>query len=158
MEQIRIVKEMRERERSNGRTGELVRPRYMVWENVIGALSSNRGNDFAAVLEEIIKIAGPEAPHIQVPKYGWPTWGGYRDVAGRWSVAYRIHDAQWWGVPQRRRRISVVADFGGSTAHEILFEPCSVSGNLTESGTQRERLAGATEAGTSYTVRIPGGL
>lgn len=75
MEQIRIVKEMRERERSNGRTGELVRPRYMVWENVPGALSSNRGNDFAAVLEEIIKIAEPEAPHIQVPKYGWPTWG-----------------------------------------------------------------------------------
>ncbi len=157
MEQIRIVKEMRERERSNGRTGELVRPRYMVWENVPGALSSNRGNDFAAVLEEIIKIAEPEAPHIQVPKYGWPTWGGYRDVAGRWSVAYRIHDAQWWGVPQRRRRISVVADFGGSTAHEILFEPCSMSGNPTESGTQRERLAGATETGTSYTVRIRGG-
>lgn len=157
MEQIRIVREMRERERSNGRTGELVRPRYMVWENVPGALSSNRGNDFAAVLEEIIKIAEPEAPHIQVPKYGWPTWGGYRDVAGRWSVAYRIHDAQWWGVPQRRRRISVVADFGGSTAHEILFEPCSMSGNPTESGTQRERLAGATETGTSYTVRIRGG-
>nr|DAH44384.1 MAG TPA: Cytosine specific methyltransferase [Caudoviricetes sp.] len=148
---------MRERERSNGRTGELVRPRYMVWENVPGTLSSNRGNDFAAALEEIIKIAEPEAPHIQVPKYGWPTWGGYRDVAGRWSVAYRIHDAQWWGVPQRRRRISVVADFGGSTAHEILFEPCSMSGNPTESGTQRERLAGATETGTSYTVRIRGG-
>ena len=83
--------------------------------------------------------------------------GGYRDVAGRWSVAYRIHDAQWWGVPQRRRRISVVAEFGGSTAHEILFEPCSMSGNPTESGTQRERLAGATETGTSYTVRIRGG-
>ena len=157
MEQIRIVKEMRARERSAGRTGELIRPRYMVWENVPGALSSNGGNDFAAVLEEIIKIAEPEAPHIQVPEHGWPTWGGYRDVGGRWSVAYRVHDAQWWGVPQRRRRISVVADFGGSTAHEILFEPCSMSGNPTESGTQRERPAGTVEAGTSYTVRIRGG-
>ena len=75
MEQIRIVKEMRERERSDGRTGELVRPRYMVWENVVGAMSSNGGKDFAAVLEEIIKIAEPEAPHIQVPEHGWPTWG-----------------------------------------------------------------------------------
>lgn len=157
MEQIRIVKEMRERERSDGRTGELIRPRYMVWENVPGALSSNGGNDFAAVLEEIIKIAEPEAPHIQVPEHGWPTWGGYRDVGGRWSVAYRVHDAQWWGVPQRRRRISVVADFGGSTAHEILFEPRSVPGDSAESGAQGERPAGTVEAGTSYTVRIRGG-
>lgn len=157
MEQIRIVKEMRARERSVGRTGELIRPRYMVWENVPGALSSNGGNDFAAVLEEIIKIAEPEAPHIQVPEHGWPTWGGYRDVGGRWSVAYRVHDAQWWGVPQRRRRISVVADFGGSTAHEILFEPRSVSGDFAESGAQGERPAGTVEAGTSYTVRIRGG-
>lgn len=157
MEQIRIVKEMRERERSDGRTGELVRPRYMVWENVPGALSSNGGNDFAAVLKEIIKIAEPEAPHIQVPEHGWPTWGGYRDLGGRWSVAYRIHDAQWWGVPQRRRRISVVADFGGSTAHEILFEPCGLSGNFAESGAQGKRPAGAVEGGTSYAVRIRGG-
>lgn len=162
MEQIRIVKEMRERERSDRRTGELVRPRYMVWENVPGALSSNGGNDFAAVLEEIIKIAELEAPHIQVPEHGWPTWGGYRDVGGRWSVAYRIHDAQWYGVPQRRRRISVVADFGGSTAHEILFEPCSMSGNPTESGTSRERPAGAVESGSypavarSLTARYDG--
>ena len=70
MEQIRIVKEMRERERSDGRTGQLIRPRYMVWENVPGALSSNRGNDFAAVVEEINKIAEPAAPRIQVPQYG----------------------------------------------------------------------------------------
>lgn len=157
MEQIRIVKEMREHERSNGRTGEFIRPRYMVWENVPGALSSNGGNDFAAVLEEIIKIAEPEAPHIEVPEHGWPTWGGYRDMGGRWSVAYRIHDAQWYGVPQRRRRISVVADFGGSTAHEILFEPCGLSGNTSESGASRERPAGAVETGTSYAVRIRGG-
>lgn len=130
--------------------------------NVPGALSSNGGNDFAAVLEEIIKIAEPEAPHIQVPEHGWPTWGGYRDVGGRWSVAYRVHDAQWYGVPQRRRRISVVADFGGSTAHEILFEQCSVSGNPTESGAQGKRPAGAVKSGSypavarSLTARYDG--
>lgn len=83
--------------------------------------------------------------------------GGYRDMGGRWSVAYRIHDAQWYGVPQRRRRISVVADFGGSTAHEILFEPCGLSGNTSESGAQGKRPAGAVETGTSYAVRIRGG-
>ena len=75
MEQIRIVKEMREHERRMGRTGEFVRPRYMVWENVPGAFSSNGGRDFAAVLEEIIRIAEPEAPEIEVPEKGWPTWG-----------------------------------------------------------------------------------
>lgn len=75
MEQIRIAKEMRERDRANGRTGDMVRPRFMVWENVPGAFSSNKGQDFAAVLEEIIRIAEPEAPDIEVPEKGWPTWG-----------------------------------------------------------------------------------
>lgn len=62
MEQIRIIKEMRYRDSLRGRTGELVRPRYMVWENVPGAFSSNRGKDFAAVLEEAVRIVEPEAP------------------------------------------------------------------------------------------------
>ena len=107
MEQVRIVKEMREHDRKSGRTGDMVRPRFMVWENVPGAFSSNKGRDFAAVLEEIIRIAEPEAPDIEVPDKGWPTWGGYHDcMGGRWSVAWRVHDAQHWGVPQRRRRIS----------------------------------------------------
>lgn len=158
MEQVRIVKEMRERDRANGRTGDMVRPRFMVWENVPGAFSSNKGRDFAAVLEEIIRIAEPEAPDIEVPEKGWNTWGGYHDeVGGRWSVAWRVHDAQHWGVPQRRRRISVVADFGGDTAGEILFERKSVSGYPAESGTARERLAGNAESGSSYAVRIRGG-
>lgn len=158
MEQIRIVKEMREHDRGNGRTGDMVRPRFMVWENVPGAFSSNKGRDFAAVLEEIIRIAEPEAPDIEVPEKGWNTWGGYHDeVGGRWSVAWRVHDAQHWGVPQRRRRISVVADFGGDTAGEILFERKSVSGHPAESGTARERLAGNAESGASYAVRIRGG-
>ena len=153
MEQVRIVKEMREHDRANGRTGDMVRPRFMVWENVPGAFSSNKGRDFAAVLEEIIRIAEPEAPDIEVPKKGWPTWGGYHDeLGGRWSVAWRVHDAQHWGVPQRRRRISVVADFGGDTAGEILFERKSVSRHPTESGTARERLAEAAERGFNPAV------
>ena len=158
MAQIRIVKEMREHDRANGRTGDMVRPRFMVWENVPGAFSSNKGRDFAAVLEEIIRIAEPEAPDIDVPEKGWPSWGGYHDeVGGRWSVAWRVHDAQHWGVPQRRRRISVVADFGGDTAGEILFERKSVSRHPAESGTARERLAGDAQDGASYAVRIRGG-
>lgn len=158
MEQIRIVKEMREHDRRSGRTGEFIRPRYMVWENVPGAFSSNKGRDFAAVLEETIRIAEPEAPDIEVPEKGWNTWGGYHDeVGGRWSVAWRVHDAQHWGVPQRRRRISVVADFGGDTAGEILFERKSVSRHLAESGAARERLAGDAQDGASYAVRIRGG-
>ena len=152
MEQVRIVKEMREHDRANGRTGDMVRPRFMVWENVPGAFSSNKGQDFAAVLEEIIRIAEPEAPDIEVPEKGWNTWGGYHDeVGGRWSVAWRVHDAKHWGVPQHRRRISVVADFGGDTAGEILFERKSVSGYLAESGTARERLAGNAESGAGKT-------
>lgn len=148
MEQIRIVKEMREHDRRSRRTGEFIRPRYMVWENVVGAFSSNKGRDFAAVLEEIIRIAEPEAPDIEVPEKGWNTWGGYHDeVGGRWSVAWRVHDAQYWGVPQRRRRISVVADFGGDTAGEISFERKSVSGDLAESGTAREEVAGGFGTG-----------
>lgn len=153
MEQVRIVKEMREHDRKSGRTGDMVRPRFMVWENVPGAFSSNKGRDFAAVLEEIIRIAEPEAPDIEVPEKGWNTWGGYHDcMGGRWSVAWRVHDAQHWGAPQRRRRISVVADFGGDTAGEILFERKSVSRHPAESGTARERLAEASERGFNPAV------
>lgn len=148
MEQIRIIKEMRERDRRMGRTGEFVRPRYMVWENVPGAFSSNGGKDFAAVLEEAIRVAEPEAPDIDVPKKGWNTWGGYHDeVGGRWSVAWRVLDAQHWGVPQRRRRIALVADFGGDTAWEILFERQSVSGYPAESGAEGERPSAGAESG-----------
>lgn len=158
MEQIRIIKEMRERDRRMGRTGEFVRPRYMVWENVIGAFSSNGGKDFAAVLEEAIRIAEPEAPDIEVPEKGWNTWGGYHDeMGGRWSVAWRVLDAQHWGVPQRRRRIALVADFGGDTAWEILFERQSMSGYPAESGTAGEGPAAGAEGGAAYAVRIRGG-
>lgn len=154
MEQVRIVKEMRERDRRNGRAGDMVRPRFLVWENVPGAFSSNGGEDFQAVLEEIIHIAEPT---VSVPRFeGKWTKAGAIDGDG-WSVAWRTHDAQYWGVPQRRRRISVVADFGGQSAGEILFERKSVSGHLAESGAARERLAGNAESGASYAVRIMGG-
>ena len=152
MEQIRVIKEMREHDKQLGWAGELIRPRYMVWENVPGALSSNKGRDFAAVLEETIRIVEPEAPGIEVPEKGWPTWGGYRDVDGRWSVAWRVHDAQYWGVPQRRRRIALVADFGGDTAHEILFERTGVSGDLEPRGEAGERPAGNAESGVNPAV------
>lgn len=124
MEQIRIVKEMREHDRSIGRTGELVRPRYMVWENVPGAFSSNFKDgfgDFGAVLEEVVRIAEPGFSLPRLPgKQKWTKAGGM--LGDGWSVAWRTHDAQYWGVPQRRRRISMVVDFNGFTAGDILFE------------------------------------
>lgn len=148
MEQIRIIKEMRARDMASGRTGEFVRPRYMVWENVPGAFSSNGGKDFAAVLEEAIRVAEPEAPDIEVSEKGWNTWGGYHDeVGGRWSVAWRVLDAQHWGVPQRRRRIALVADFGGDTAWEILFNRQSVSRHPAESGAPGEDPSAGAESG-----------
>ena len=125
MEQIRVVKEMRERDRNAGRAGWAVRPRYMVWENVPGAFSSGnpKGADFAAVIEEIIKAAEPGADvHVRVPDRGWPKSGCYYAEDGAWSLAWRVHDAQFWGVPQRRKRIALVADFGGLSAPEVLFE------------------------------------
>jgi DNA (cytosine-5)-methyltransferase 1 len=105
----------------------------MVWENVPGAFSSNHGEDFRAVLEETIHIAEPDTPDIPLPEKGkWPLadcWYG-----DGWSVAYRVFDAQFWGVPQRRRRIALVADFGGHTAPEILFERSGVCWDSAESG------------------------
>jgi DNA (cytosine-5)-methyltransferase 1 len=122
MEQIRIVKEMREADVLRGRTAEFIRPRYMVWENVPGAFSSNGGKDFAAVIEEIIKICEPDADVQVCVQGGWTKSGCYYSADGRWSVAWRLHDAQFWGVPQRRKRIALVADFAGLSAGEILFE------------------------------------
>ena len=96
MEQLRIVKELRDEDRKRGRTGEFVRPRFMVWENVPGAFSSNRGRDFQVVLQETIRIAEPDAPDIPCTKK-WPMADAY--FGDGWSVAYRVFDAQFWGVP-----------------------------------------------------------
>ena len=113
MEAIRIIKEMRGA--TNG-----IYPRFAVWENVAGAFSSNRGEDFRTVINEIVGIVEPKAEVPPMPKGGWAYADCY--VGDGWSVAYRTFDAQYWGVPQRRRRIYLVADFGGECAWKILFE------------------------------------
>ena len=141
MEQIRCIKELRQRDIQRGRTGAVVRPRFMVWENVPGAFSSNGGKDFAAVLEEAVKIVEPQAPPIPMPDKGWPSAGCLSDMDGKWSIAWRVHDAQFWGVPQRRRRIALVCDFGGMSAPEVLFERKGLSGDTEQSGTKREEIA-----------------
>lgn len=139
MEQIRIVKEMREHDRQNGRADGYIRPRYMVWENVAGSFSSNKGKDFQAVLTEIVKIVEPYTPDVPLPDKGkWTKSGCIYDEMGGWSVAWRVHDAQFWGVPQRRKRIALVADFNGLSAPEILFERKGKEGNYDERETQRK--------------------
>ncbi|WNX86022.1 DNA (cytosine-5-)-methyltransferase [Agathobaculum sp. NTUH-O15-33] len=114
---VRIVKEMR------CKTNDKY-PRFVVWENVPGAFSSNKGEDFKAVLEEICKI---KDEHISVPQSG--KWTNAGEIVGeQFSLAWRVLDAQYWGVPQRRKRIYLVADFAGQCAGKILFESESVSG------------------------------
>ncbi len=136
IEQVRIVKEMRAEDERNGRTGVDIRPRYMVWENVPGAFSSNKGDDFRIVLEELAKVKDKDAV-IPLPDSG--KWTNYGCIMGDgWSIAWRVLDAQFWGVPQRRRRIALVADFGGQSAPEILFVRKSLSGHTDESQSQRK--------------------
>lgn len=120
MEQIRVIKEMREHDKSTGRTDVDIRPRYMVWENVPGAFSSNGGEDFRTVLEETARICDKDTVIPGPGVGGWTPSGAI--MGDGWSIAWRTHDAQFWGVPQRRKRISLVADFGGECASEILFE------------------------------------
>ena len=138
LEAIRIIKEMREA--TNG-----VYPRYAIWENVPGAFSSNRGEDFRTVLEEFIRVKEKDAVMPAVPQAGW----AYADcISGDgWSIAYRVFDAQYWGVPQRRRRIYLVADFRGERAKEILFERKGLRGDIEESRTQGKGTAKNRENG-----------
>ena len=152
MEQIRCIKELRQNDVNNGRTGAMVRPRWMVWENVPGAFSSNGGKDFAAVLEEAVKIVEPKAPSVCVPQGGWPRSGCLYDDMGRWSIAWRVHDAQFWGVPQRRKRIALVCDFGGMSAPEVLFERKGLSRDSEQSGAGREETA--RTVGSSLAIPI----
>ena len=111
---IRIIKEMRE-----ATHGE--KPRYIVFENVSGIFTSNGGDDFKAVLEAIVGITEEKAPPVPSPEQGrWPTADIM--VGDGWSVAYRVFDAQYWGVPQRRKRIFLVADLAGNSAPAVLFD------------------------------------
>jgi len=160
MEQIRIIKEMREYDRSvRGSVDDIrcIRPRFMVWENVPGAFSSNNGEDFRVVLEETAKVADENAV-IPRPENG--KWTPSGCILGNgWSIAWRTTDNQFWGTPQRRRRIALVADFAGECAPEILFERKSVSGDIEpirEKGeeTSRDSLSGIDPASTSNVIEV----
>ena len=131
---IRIIKEMRCS--TNGKY-----PRYIVWENVPGAFSSNSGEDFKAVLEAVIGVAEPETQVPMPEKNRWPYADCY--MGDGWSVAYRVLDAQFWGVPQRRKRIYLVADFAGRRAFDILFKSEGLSGYSAEGFRSWQRTAGS---------------
>ena len=138
-EAIRIVKEMRCK--TNGE-----KPRFIVWENVPGAFSSNKGQDFKAVLEAVIGVKEPAASVPAPEKKGWPDADYY--VGDGWSVAYRVFDAQWWGVPQRRKRIYLVADFADQSAPEILFNSEGLSRYSAEGFRAWQRAAAGAEGCT----------
>lgn len=126
LDAARIIKEMRTS--TNG-----MYPTFAVWENVPGAFSSNGREDFRAVLEELARV---EQPDVSIPRPSGRggRWNKAGAIAGNgWSLAWRQLDAQYWGVPQRRKRIALVVDFRGQRATEILFERTSVSGNPEQS-------------------------
>ena len=192
MEQIRIIKEMRNESRKRLRNvgadydRSAIKPRYMVWENVAGAFSSNAGEDFRAVLEETAKVADKDA---YVPGLEGGKWSPCGCILGNgWSIAWRLHDAQYYGVPQRRKRICLLADFNGDTAGRILFElqrktvdgdreqtvmdsgkeprpevqsvSKGLSGDIAQSGKERQGIAEDTERSigeASYTLKVRGG-
>ena len=142
MEAVRIIKEMRSS--TNG-----LYPTFAVWENVPGAFSSNGGEDFRAVLEELARVEQPDTSIPRPPKGG--RWSKAGAIAGNgWSLAWRQLDSQYFGIAQRRKRIALVADFGGQRAAEILFERTSLSGNPDES-------IKAWEATPGHSQRSPSG-
>ena len=132
MEQTRIVKEMRLEDAKRGIPTHLIRPRYMLWENVPGAFSSAEGEDFRAVIEEIVRIKDGTC---NVPRPDCGKWqsSGIAILGDEFSLAWRVLDAQYWGVAQRRRRIFLVADFGGLTAPQILFKQDCLPRDTTQS-------------------------
>ena len=153
MAQIRIIKEMRSNVRADGYLRGRS-PRYMVWENVPGAFSSNGGEDFRAVLEEAAHIACPECV-IPRPENG--KWTNAGCIMGDgWSLAWRVHDAQFWGVPQRRRRIALVADFDGESAPEILFEREGMRGDFAEGRAEGQGIAADAEGCAGAAICIQG--
>lgn len=155
MEAARIIQEMREA--TNG-----LYPTFAVWENVPGAFSSNKGEDFRLVLQTLVKIVEPEADVPGVPKGGW----AYADcwMGPEWSIAYRTFDAQYWGVPQRRRRIYLVLDLRGRRAGKVLFERKGLRGHFAAGRAPWERTsadaaggAGVCDKSVPYTMKIRSG-
>lgn len=142
LDAARIIKEMRTA--TNG-----MYPTFAVWENVPGAFSSNGGEDFRAVLEELARV---EQPDVSIPRPSGRggRWSKAGAISGDgWSLAWRQLDAQHWGVPQRRKRIALVADFGGQRSAEILFERTGVSRDSDESIKAWEATPGHSQASPS---------
>ena len=137
---VRIIKEMRARYQ---------KPRFIVWENVRGALSSSCGNDFRKVLEEICSVKKPD---VSIPES--EKWNNSGLIVGDdFSVAWRVLDAQYWGVPQRRKRIYLVADFDGDSAGKILFESEGVSGHSAKMQSARKDFARCAQGSIGETGR-----
>ena len=136
---IRIITEMRKA--TNGKY-----PRWICWENVPGAFSSNAGQDFKAVLEAVIGIVEPDTEVPMPEKGGWPYADCY--MGDEWSVAYRVLDAQYWGVPQRRKRIFLVGDLTGKCAGDVLFKSEGVSGYTPEGFRAWQGIAGGAACRT----------
>lgn len=139
IEAVRIIKEMSEA--TNGKY-----PTFALWENVPGAFSSNKGEDFRLVLEELIKIVEPSATVPEVPSKGWAYADSY--LGEGWSLAYRVLNAQHWGVAQRRRRVFLVLDLRGERACQVLFEREGLRGNFIPNTTARQENTAGTQGGT----------
>lgn len=150
MDQIRIVKEMRKADERRGIPAYFIRPRYLIWENVPGAFSSADGEDFRAVIEEIVRVKD-SACHVPRSDTGRWESAGAAILGDEFSLAWRVLDAQYWGVAQRRRRIFLVADFGGHTAPQILFKQDSLSGDTAPGRSEGENAASAAEGSTDDT-------
>ena len=155
MDQVRIVKEMRAADERRGIPDHLIRPRYLVWENVPGAFSSANGEDFRAVIEEIVRIKDRTC-HVPRPDTGRWEPAGAAILGDEFSLAWRVLDAQYWGVAQRRRRIFLVADFGGLTAPKILFEQERLLGNPAEGRETGQGASGTVKGGFNDTGRDQG--
>ena len=146
-EAIRIIKEMRQHDRASGRADKHIRPRFAVWENVPGAFSSNKGEDFRSVLQAFCEICSEG--WVLVPQSQEGKWKPCGCIVGDgFSVAWRVYDAQFWGVPQRRKRIYLIADFASERAGEILFEPEGVCWDIETSRKARENASGYVEGCT----------
>ncbi|NLU24177.1 MAG: cytosine methyltransferase [Clostridiales bacterium] len=147
MHQVRIAKEMRKADEQRGIPAHLIRPRFLVWENVPGAFSGAEGEDFRAVLEEIVRITDSSA-HVPRPDAGAWQPAGVIVLGDEFSLAWRVLDAQYWPrTPQRRKRIYLVADFGGSCAPAILFKQDSMLGDSAPGGGPWKGTAAPTQRG-----------